>query len=158
MMIVSTNEQEEAWMDEGFTSYWKSRILDHYYGQKNSVIDYSWFNMGAMEFFRSRYTGMRNMSIANSTLAGWEYKYGSARALFYSKPATWLRTLEGMVGTETMDALMKEYFDRWKFKHPCRFDFIDVVNEIIPQRHGDEFGKDMNWFFDQVLYLSLIHI
>ena len=152
MMMVASNEQEEAWMDEGFTSYWKSRVLDHYYGKNKSVIDYSWINMGAMEFFRSRYIGMRNMSIANSTLPGWEYEYGSDRALFYSKPATWLRTLEGIVGTETMDALMKEYFHRWKFKHPCRFDFIDVVNEIVTQRHGDEFGKDMNWFFDQVLY------
>ena len=152
MMMVASNEQEEAWMDEGFTSYWKSRVLDHYYGKKKSVVDLSWVNMGAMEFFRSRYTGMRNMSIANSTLAGWEYKYGSDRALFYSKPATWLRTLEGLVGIETMDALMKEYFHRWKFKHPCRNDFIDVVNEIIPQRHGEEFGKDMNWFFEQVLY------
>jgi len=152
MMMVATNEFEEAWMDEGFTSYWKSRILDDAYGVKNSVIDLRWVRMGAMEFFRSRYVGMDNIHLAESTRAGWEYPNGSPRALFYSKPATWLKTLEGIVGLETMDEIMKTYFNRWKFKHPCRYDFIDVVNEVVVEKHGDEFGENMNWFFDFVLY------
>ena len=152
MMMVATNEFEEAWMDEGFTSYWKSRILDDAYGIKNSVIDLRWVRMGAMEFFRSRYVGMDNIHLAKSTRAGWEYPNGSPRALFYSKPATWLKTLEGIVGVTTMDKIMKTYFDRWKFRHPCRYDFIDVVNEVVAENHGDEFGENMNWFFDFVLY------
>jgi len=152
MMMVATNEFEEAWMDEGFTSYWKSRILDDAYGVKNSVIDLRWVRMGAMEFFRSRYVGMDNIHLAESTRAGWEYPNGSPRALFYSKPATWLKTLEGIVGLATMDEIMKTYFNRWKFKHPCRYDFIDVVNEVVVEKHGDEFGENMNWFFDFVLY------
>jgi len=152
MMMVATNEFEEAWIDEGFTSYWKSRILDHAYGVKNSVIDLRWVQMGAMEFFRSRYIGMNNIHLAESTRAGWEYPDGSPRALFYSKPATWLKTLEGIVGLETMDEIMNTYFHRWKFKHPCRYDFIDVVNEVVIEKHGDEFGENMDWFFDFVLY------
>jgi hypothetical protein len=152
-MMVATNEFEEAWMDEGFTSYYKSRIMDHYYGEKSSVIDLDFFHMGAMEFFRSRYNGMDNMSINNSVQFGWKYPFGSrARALFYSKPATWLKTLEGLLGIETMDEVMRSYFNRWKFNHPCRYDFIDVVNEVVAREKGDEFGPDMNWFFDQVLY------
>ena len=152
MMMVATNEFEEAWMDEGFTSYWKSRILDDAYGVKNSVIDLRSVRMGAMEFFRSRYVGMDNIHLAESTRAGWEYPDGSPRALFYSKPATWLKTLEGIVSIETMDEIMKTYFHRWKFKHPCRYDFIEVVNEVVAEKHGDEFGENMDWFFDFVLY------
>ena len=152
MMMVATNEFEEAWMDEGFTSYWKSRILDNAYGIKNSVINLRWLRMGAMEFFRSRYVGMDNIHLAESTRAGWEYPDGSPRALFYSKPATWLKTLEGIVGIETIDKIMHTYFHRWKFKHPCRFDFIDVVNEVVTDKHGDKFGENMDWFFEFVLY------
>lgn len=152
MMMVATNEFEEAWMDEGFTSYWKSRILDHTYGVQNSVIDLPWIRMGAMEFFRSRYVGMDNIHLAESTRAGWEYPDGSPRALFYSKPATWLKTLEGIVGIATMDEIMYTYFHRWKFKHPCRYDFIEVVNEVVLKNHGEKFGTNMNWFFDFVLY------
>ena len=49
---------------------------------------------------------------------------------------------------------MKTYFRRWKFKHPCATDFINIVNEIVRKNHGTEFGENMNWFFDQVLYSS----
>ena len=31
-------------------------------------------------------------------------------------------------------------------------DFINVVNEVVKRIHGDKFGPDMNWFFDQTLY------
>ena len=150
-LMVGTNEFEEAWMDEGFTSYWKSRVLDHAYGKNQSVIDLGFFQMGAMEFFRSRYNGMKNLHVAESTRAGWEYENGRDRALYYSKPATWLRTMEGMLGTETMDEIMHTFFHRWKFKHPCRFDFIEVANEVVAKNHGTTYGDSMDWFFDQVL-------
>jgi len=150
-LMIGTNEFEEAWMDEGFTSYWKSRVLDHAYGKKKSVVELGFVQMGAMEFFRSRYTGMKNMKVAESTRAGWKYENGRDRALYYSKPATWLRTMEGMLGIETMDEIMYTFFQRWKFKHPCRNDFIDVVNEVVPKNHGNVFGENMNWYFDQVL-------
>ncbi|MEM1122173.1 MAG: M1 family metallopeptidase, partial [Bacteroidota bacterium] len=152
MMMIATNEQEEAWMDEGFTSYYKSRILDHYYGEKNSVVNYDFFHMGALEFFRSRYLAMDNRKIAEVTRPGWEYIHGGYRDLVYAKAATIIRTLDGIVGRETMDDILKAYFEKWSFKHPGGQDFIDVVNEVVPKKHGDEFGENMNWFFEQALY------
>ena len=47
---------------------------------------------------------------------------------------------------------MKTYFDRWKFKHPCRYDFVDLVNELVIDEMGDVFPEGMDWFFDQTLY------
>lgn len=152
MMMIASNEQEEAWMDEGFTSYYKSRILDHYYGEKNSVVNYDFFHMGAMEFFRSRYQGMENMKVAEIPRPGWEFPHGGYRNLAYAKTAMVLRTLEGIVGLATMDDILRAYFEKWSFKHPGGQDFIDVVNEVVTQKHGDEFGKNMNWYFDQALY------
>ncbi len=151
MMMISTNEFEEAWMDEGFTSYYKSRILDHYYGEKTSVIDYR-LHMGAMEFFRSRYQGMSNMKVDNMTHPGWQYPNGGYRNLVYAKAAVMLKTLEGLVGIEVMDAILKAYFEQWSFKHPCRHDFIKVVNEVVKEKHGDKFGENIDWFFEQTLY------
>jgi hypothetical protein len=29
---------------------------------------------------------------------------------------------------------------------------VNIVNEVITRIHGDKFGPDMNWFFDQTLY------
>lgn len=152
MMMIATNEQEDAWMDEGFTSYYKSRILDHYYGAKNSVVNYDFFHMGAMEFFRSRYLGMENRKVAEIPRPGWEFPHGGYRDLAYAKTAMVLRTLEGIIGIETMDDILKAYFKKWSFKHPGGQDFIDVVNEVVTQKHGTEFGEHMDWFFEQTLY------
>jgi hypothetical protein len=27
-----------------------------------------------------------------------------------------------------------------------------VVNEVVRRNHGDKYGQDMNWFFDQTIY------
>jgi len=132
--------------------YYKSRILDHYYGDKNSVVNYGFFHMGAMEFFRSRYQGMENMKVAEIPRPGWEFPHGGYRNLAYAKTAILLRTLEGIVGRATMDDILKAYFKKWSFKHPGGQDFIDVVNEVVTQKHGDEFGENMDWYFDQALY------
>ncbi len=72
----------------------------------------------------------------------------------YSKSATFLLTLDRMIGRESMDKIMKTYYKRWKFKHPCSTDFIDIVNEVVLEDHGARFGPNMNWYFDQVLYGS----
>jgi len=72
----------------------------------------------------------------------------------YSKAATWLNTLEGIIGTVTMDNVFREYYRRWSFHHPSGRDFIAVVNDVVTKEHGDRFGEDMDWFFDQVLYGS----
>jgi hypothetical protein len=47
---------------------------------------------------------------------------------------------------------MKTYFENWKFKHPDRYDFISTFNAVVSAEHGDKFGPDLNWFFDQVIY------
>lgn len=63
-------------------------------------------------------------------------------------------TLERLVGEETNEEIWKTYFEKWKFKHPCGKDFIDVVNEVVTKTHGTRFGESMDWFFDQTLYGS----
>jgi len=70
----------------------------------------------------------------------------------YNKTATWLYTLMGIIGEETMNEVFREYYKKWAFKHPSGTDFTDVVNNVVKRIHGTRFGPDMNWFFDQTLY------
>jgi hypothetical protein len=68
------------------------------------------------------------------------------------KSTTWLFTLMGIVGEETTNEIFREYYRKWAFRHPSGKDFVSVVNEVVKRIHGDKFGPDMNWFFDQTLY------
>jgi hypothetical protein len=150
--MVATNEFEEAWMDEGFTQYYETRIMDSLYGAKASAGDLFGFHFGDLEFTRILYTSMNDPGIAPITTPGWKFPAGSYSPLTYAKTAMVLSTLEGLIGRPAMDSVMKTYFRRWKFRHPCGRDFVAVVNTLVPVICGDRFGPDMNWFFDRVLY------
>lgn len=152
MQLLASNEFEEAWLDEGFNQYYEGRIMDETYGPHSSQIDLLGFQMGDMESSRSGYVHQNNPAIGSSFGNTWQLPDGQYGVLTYFKTATWLRTLEGLVGRPVMDEIMQTYFIRWQFKHPDGQNFIDIVNEIVPKRLGSKYGTDMNWFFKQVLY------
>jgi hypothetical protein len=80
------------------------------------------------------------------------YPHGTYGMMSYNKAASWLHTLEGLIGTETIDNVFREYYRLWAFRHPSARDFIAVVNNVVTKEHGDRFGENMDWFFEQVLY------
>ncbi len=150
--LIGSNEFEEAWLDEGITQYYETRIMDATYGAKKSTIDFLGYHEGDFETTRSGYTGQKNPKLAPTYAHAWDYKAGGYGSMTYNKSATFLTTLQRLVGNDVMDEAMETYFERWKFKHPCSRDFIAVVNEVVRKHYGEKFGKDMQWFFDQVLY------
>jgi len=154
MAMLATNEFEEAFLDEGFNQYYETRIMDKYYGDKNSLVDICGYHAGDFEYTRQGYVGMKNPKLAEIYRKTWEYTAGGYGSFTYDKTAVMLKTLEGLVTLPTMNEIMKTYFERWKFKHPCVKDFIAIVNEVVIKNHGRKFGDNMNWFFDEVLYGS----
>jgi Peptidase family M1 domain len=154
MGLIASNEFEESWLDEGFTTYFESRIMDDTYGKKKSNFDLFGYHVGNFERSRISYVGMRDPTVSDNSPFAWEYPMGSYGVLSYHKTATWLTTLERIIGREIMDEIFKTYFERWKFKHPGGKDFIIIVNEVVAIHYGNKFGENMNWFFDQVLYGS----
>lgn len=152
MQLLATNEFEEAWLDEGVNQYYEGRIMDETYGPRSSFVDLLGFRMGDLEASRDGYVHQDNPALGSSFGNTWQLPTGQYGVLTYSKTATWLRTLEGLVSRPVMDEIMKTYFNRWKFKHSSGQDFVNVVNEIVPMRLGQKYGANMNWFFKQALY------
>ena len=149
--MLASNEFEESFLDEGFNQYYEGRIMDETYG-KGSQFNILGFKIGDMESSRMSYVSMGNPKISEIFRFSWKYPKGAYSILTYTKTATWLKTLENMLGRPVMDEIMQMYFIRWRFKHPCVQDFINIVNEITPKRLGNKFGTNMNWYFEQVLY------
>jgi len=152
MGMLASNEFEEPWLDEGFTQYFETRIMDATYGSKSSMIDVWGYHIGDFEMTRSGYVGMRNPRISSNSPFAWQFPQGAYSSLTYTKTSIWLTTLERMLGSKTMTEIMKTYFSRWSFKHPTGKDFINIVNEVVTKNHDLKFGKNMNWFFDQTVY------
>jgi len=154
MGMVASNEFEEPWLDEGFTQYFETRIMDENYGKKTSMLDVLGYHFGDFESTRLHYVQMKNPTVSDNSPFAWEYPMHTYGVLSYSKTATWLTTLEKIMGRNVMDKIIQTYFEKWKFKHPCGRDFIEVVNNVVKENYGDKYGENMNWFFDQILYGS----
>ena len=152
MGILANNEFEEPWLDEGINTYWEQRIVDHYYGDGYGMLRLPFLKISDTDQGRLLYISSPSRSISSNDLPSWMYPHNTYSMMSYHKAATWLHTLEGIIGTVTMDNVFREYYRRWSFRHPSGRDFIAVVNDVVRQEHGSRFGENMDWFFDQVLY------
>jgi hypothetical protein len=152
MGILASNEFEEPWLDEGINSFWEARIVDNYYGKNSGLLDLPYFKISDKSMSRSSYSSSGSRQVISNNEYSWNYPHNTYGMMSYMKPATWLYTLMGIVGEETTNEIFREYYRKWAFRHPSGTDFVNVVNEVVTRIHGDKFGKDMNWFFNQTLY------
>ena len=152
MGILASNEFEEPWLDEGINSFWESRIIDYYYGKNSGMIDHPWLKIADAAIARTSYIMSDKKQLVSNSEYSWNYPQGTYGMMSYMKPAVTLSTLMGLTGEETMNEIFREYYRKWAFRNPSGKDFINVVNEVVTRTHGNKFGADMNWFFDQTIY------
>jgi len=144
--LIASNEFEEAWLDEGFTTYAELMVMEKYYNESGG----SYFDLLGIRFSNTEMTWVfyaigqkRKDKIFNLS---WKYETGGYGNNSYSKSGMMLLTLHNYLGDELMKTVMRTYFDRFKFKHPTTKDFINTVNDIT--------GENYDWFFDQIIYDS----
>jgi len=152
MGILASNEFEEPWMDEGINSFWEQRIMDHYYGKNSGMINHPLLKIPDVTIGRLGYVRSPNRQAVSNSEYSWNYPHGTYGMMSYNKSAMVFHTLMGIVGEQTINDIFREYYRKWAFRHPSGKDLIQVVNEVVRRNHGDAFGPDMNWFFDQTLY------
>jgi hypothetical protein len=152
MGILASNEFEEPWLDEGINSFWEQRIMDHYYGENSGMIDHPLLKASDRSLGRMSYVMSGHKNTVSNAEFSWNYVHGTYSMMSYMKTAVWLNTLLGVIGEETMNEVFIEYYKEWAFKNPSGKDFVAVVNRVVTKMHGNKFGQDMNWFFDQTLY------
>jgi hypothetical protein len=152
MQMLATNEQEEPWMDEGFTSFFEAKIMDKYYPDGVVSLDYWNVHIPSSELRRGRFWAGSNIKANPISHFGWMTHHENFSQIVYGKTAIWLQTLEGLVGEKVMQEIIQTYFKEWKFKHPGRQDFIDIVNKTIPKHYNEGFSEYINSFLQQAIF------
>lgn len=140
--LLASNEAEEAWLDEGFNSYFEARIMDGAYG-KGSVVDLPGLKISDEGYQRMGYAASNP---ERGVIARPAYEQQGYGKLAYSKPATILLSLQRHLGEEAMNDIMRTYYQRWRFRHPTTRDFVAVAEDVT--------GEDLSWFFDAYVYGS----
>ncbi|MDC1283880.1 M1 family metallopeptidase [Saprospiraceae bacterium] len=150
MASLASNEKEEAWLDEGFVTYFEDRILDHYYGNQSSLFDVLGARSGNAQQSRNEYVSMENPNLGKIARPGWEFD-GGFKSLIYAKTATAFKTMERIIGSGIMDEIIKTYFERYKFTHPKEADLRKIIKEVL-EKNASNFESDK--YLDQVLHAT----
>jgi hypothetical protein len=137
--MVATNEFEDAWLDEGINSYTEEKVTASLLGEKTSVIDLGWASASDEA---NHYLGyISDPDFDPVVRHAWEFRNAASYGVItYGKSALLLRTLEGIVGQNTMDEAMRTYFMRYRFTHPTTEDFLQTIAEVAV-KNGKVPGK-----------------
>jgi len=156
MGMVASNEKEEAWLDEGFVTYFEDRIIDAAFGEKKSLVDVFGYRFDNRELTRLEYTTMSNPREGTVARPGWYFSDSNFKALIYSKTATTLRTVQTLVGEEKMDRIIQAYFEKWKFRHPKGRDFMAVLKEELAAGPDSTFARQVYGLFENSIYHAVV--
>ena len=133
-MMVGTDERRYGWMDEGTTTFNENHASSEFFPGRNAD--------------RGDQTGYLNAARSGyeSDLMRWtDYLYpGQNGTASYSKPATVLVALRGLLGDTLFLRAYQAYFRRWAFKQPKPWDFFNTFNHVT--------GRNLDWFWRSWYY------
>ena len=125
--LIGSNEFEEAWLDEGFTSYGESRAMEAIYGESAGG-DLLGIKIPPASASRIGYADSPGLD----SLDRFAWDFSSASSYFtksYGKTDLVLQTLRIRLGPARFDRAMRAYATRWRFRHPSGKDFRAVMEQ-----------------------------
>ncbi len=123
--MMGINEQNYAWMDEGWASFFDLNLTDSLSGARGGTRGYGNFagtESDVPPMVQSRF------------LSSPAYRNAS-----YGRPQAAYLGLLDLLGYETFHKCMVEYMNRWQGKHPMPYDFFNTWNAAS--------GQNLDWYW-----------
>ena len=154
--ILGNNEMNEAWLDEGFTTFQTRRYLEYHYGEEGRALaelndDYPGYLVmfpreTAYETDQNRVIDLQ-LSGNDQPIALPAHEFTSIESYYtnvYTKASLMLGMLEYVMGEQAFWAGLREYYQTWQFKHVNEHRFRTVM-----ESHAE---TNLDWFFRQWLH------
>ncbi|MCS0597612.1 M1 family metallopeptidase [Massilia agri] len=144
--ILASNEFEEPMLDEGLNEYWDGRMLRER-GQQAHPMPAFFKRIGIDPVFDpfdiTRATSPRDRPADAPGQNAWQRLQGIGPV--YTRTALVMRDLEERIGREAMERGFKEYYRRWKFRHPSVADLREALADGSGERAAveDVFAKQI---------------
>lgn len=158
--ILASNERDNAWMDEGLTTFFETRYFEHYYSgdqlkSKSSLGGIGPFGklLGICDFtpmddhrltykLASQANNDQPIQTPSSDFTSLNYA-----AVVYSKSTLAFHFLDDYLGGDVFEQGIRNYYAQWKFRHPQPANIKAVFEQVS--------GKSLGWFFDDLLHSSV---
>lgn len=146
--MLGSNETEQAFLDEGFTSYATTAVIEMQHGREGNMQlrPSRWPWLEPPDDFRSRvwrsYLDYEARSPAEDPVNTFADRFRTAGAYYpasYYKTEVGLWTLRHLLGPAAFDAALRQYVSNWRFHHPYAEDFYAAFDAAT--------GGSWDWFF-----------
>ncbi len=155
--MLGNDELDDAWLDEGFTTFQTRWYTEHHYPDngyarsRNCITQFESDHLPRQMYqeLDLKHAMKYMLSPANEPIAKHSfdfYDYPSYSNNVYEKASLMLDMLKNYLGEERFLAGMQLYFSRWSFKHVNEDRFIKAME--------DGCGEELDWFFDQWLHTT----
>jgi len=134
MGILANNEWREGWLDEGFTSFQAGWFVEARGGPP------AYTGLDA----RMLFWDVQRWSEPIATQSERFRDFATYNTMIYVKGQLFFEQLRYVVGDETMRAILRAFYARWKLKHVDEAAFRGVAEEVS--------GRDLGWLFGQWLH------
>jgi leukotriene-A4 hydrolase len=136
--LVSNATWRDLWLNEGFTDYLESRIINAVYGEKREMME-------RVLGLRSLRDDLARLKPADQVLAI-DLRGRNPGEVFsdvpYEKGRLFLTYLDAKFGRERFDAFLRAYFDHFAFKSITTEDFVAYLKENLLDRYPGIVSRD----------------
>ena len=144
--LVTNAAWQDLWINEGFTTYFESRIVEQLYGSERAEMEATLEYTGLRESLESlpepAQVLARDLSDDDPEQA--------FTAVPYDKGRLFLVWLEDRFGRETFDAFLREYFDAFAFESIGTAELVDYLEAELLPRDPDAvtMAEVREWIFE----------
>jgi hypothetical protein len=130
-MIIGVDERRYGWMDEGTTDFNENNAFDDFFPGVAPIAELR---------EQQQYVGFVR-TVGDAELMRWtDYQQPMLGGFStYTKPATILHALRGLLGEEVFMRTYRKYASDWAFRNPKPWDFFNEFNAGA--------GRNLDWFW-----------
>ncbi len=144
--LVTNALWQDAWLNEGFTTYIESRITEAVHGRERMVME------GALSY-QALVASMQDMSEQQQMLVGLtpsEDPDDHFTSVTYDKGRFFLEWMEQQVGRNAFDEFLNKYFNHFAFQSISTTDFLDFFSQHLLQDQSDKITMSQvkAWLFE----------
>ncbi|MFT7032748.1 MAG: hypothetical protein ACJA2S_001249 [Cyclobacteriaceae bacterium] len=132
-LLAGTNESYMAWLDEGFASYSSGLVMAELFPKRKKKL----FQSSYKSYISLVNTGKQEPLSTHADHFNTNRSYGISS---YTKGSIMFHQLGYVIGEDVMFKALRNYFDKWKFKHAGKEEFIREFEK--------ESGLVLDWYFD----------
>lgn len=131
--VLGFNESSEPWLDEGFTTWGTSVVMDAVFKKEDKFVQ----NGAYTSYFRLAKAGYEEPLTTHGDHYNLNSAYGPGT---YNKGAVFVEQLAYVIGKENFNKAMLRLWNDWKYMHPNGHDVIRVMEKTS--------GLELDWYYD----------